>query len=219
MIVVGFFGTTLSNSGNLEASGGGTLTIRGASSNSGTITVNAGTVSVTGDFGNSGTVALASGNFTVSGNYTQTTGSASTTMSGGTLAATLVDLQGGILAGNGAITGNVRNAAQITLGSATTAGTLTISGTYLQTPAGILNIKIGGPNPADSDQLTIAGAATLGGTWNVSLLGGFTPTSGSTFTPIMFASHGGTTFATTNLDSAFVNPPTYDPTDVELVAN
>jgi hypothetical protein len=216
--------STFSASGSFTQDGtanvlsGGTLSLAAGGSNSGSLT-NAGTVTVTGNFANTGTVTLASGsNFTASGNYTQSTASASTTLSGGTLAATLVDLQGGTLAGNGAITGNVRNAAQISLGTATMAGTLTISGTYTQTSAGILSMKIGGPSPTDSDQLMIGGAATLGGTLNVSLFNGFTPTSGSTFTLIAFASHGSTTFATTNLDPAFVNPPNYNATNVMLTA-
>ena len=43
-------------------------------------------------------------------------------------------------------------------------------------------------------------------------------TSGTSFTPITYASHGATTFATTNLDPAFVKTPTYNPTNVTLVA-
>ena len=191
-------------------------------SNTGSLTVENGrALTVSGSLSNTGSVVLSSGTLTVMGNYTQTTSGASTTLNNGTLAASLVDLQAGTFVASGqsgTIMGNVRNAAQISLGDATTAGRLSISGTYTQTSAGVLTMKIGGPNPTDSDQLLISGAASLDGTLNVSLFNGFTPTSGNTFTPIMFASHATTTFATTNLDPVFVNPPTYDPTDVRLVA-
>ena len=48
------------------------------------------------------------------------------------------------------------------------------------------------------DQMIVAGSATLGGTLNVSLTGGFMPVSGNTFTIMTLGSRTGT-FASTNL--------------------
>ena len=90
-----------------------------------------------------------------------------------------LNIQGGALKGSGNITGTV------TIGA-----------------AGAVDIELGGTTPgvgaSNYDQLNITGSATLAGTLNVSLTGGFTPAIGNTFTIMTFASHTGT-FATTNL--------------------
>src|SRR5207302_4166094 len=90
-------------------------------------------------------------------------------------------LQGGTLAGTGAINANVTNAAVVSPGGSG-AGVLTVTGTYTQTSAGTLDVDLGGLS-ADSqyDQLDVDGLATLDGILNIDEINGFTPVSGDTF--------------------------------------
>jgi formylmethanofuran dehydrogenase subunit C len=169
-----------------------------------------------GDLQNAGTVAIdAASTLTSGGNYIQTDGS--TTLNG-TLAATTTNLQGGVLSGTGTVSGDLLNAASVIIGNDYTAGTLTVSGNYTQSSSGNLTVKVGGPNAgADFDQLVINGAATLDGTLTVTLVGGFTPAGGDSFTVLTFASETGT-FATLAGDGPLFTD-VYDPADVTLTAN
>src|SRR5262249_13345560 len=142
------------------------------------------------DFSNAGNLAASSGStFTVTGGYTQTGGG--TTLSGGALAASgLVDIQAGVLGGAGSAAADVRHNGLVNPGGPGTAGLLSVTGAYTQTANGVLNLKVGGPNPGtDFDQLSISGPAALGGTLNVPLLY-FVPASGATFQIVTFASRG-----------------------------
>jgi hypothetical protein len=92
------------------------------------------------------------------------------------LASGLGDFQAGVLSGAGTINGN-----------------------DTQTPGGVLNIDVGGPNlDTDYSQVVVSSTATLGGALNV-------------------GSRSGSTFATTNVDPSFL-PPIHDPIDVTLKA-
>jgi hypothetical protein len=84
---------------------------------------------------------------------------------------------------------------------------LNITGTFAN--PGSLNIEIGGTggagvNPNGHDQLLVSGAATMGGTLNVTLTNAFTPVSGNSFLILDAASLTGT-FATTNLPDVTPN--------------
>jgi hypothetical protein len=77
-------------------------------------------------------------------------------------------------------------------------GKLTVADTYTQDSTGALDIAINGATAGTKyDQLKVTKAATLGGTLNISLGAGFTPTVGQTFT-ILTASSVSDTFATVN---------------------
>ncbi len=181
--------------GTVSVEVGATLSLTTGSNNSGSLNI-LGTLTAGGTFTNSGSVNL-SGAFTVTagGSYTQTTGG-STTLNGGSLTAAALNLQGGILAGAGTITGDVTNAAEIDVGGVGSAGLLAIMGNYTQTAAGVLNLEVGGYGAGVGfDQLTVSGTATLGGTMNVSLLNGFVPMSGDAFALLTFASATGTSRA------------------------
>ena len=87
---------------------------------------------------------------------------------------------GGTLGGNGGIVGgNVVNAGAVTPG--TSAGILTIDGTYSQTSTGTLTVQLGGNASAEYDQLIITGAASLDGVLEVKLINDFMPSAGDTF--------------------------------------
>jgi hypothetical protein len=151
-------GTNWSNSGTIQASNGGSLTLQGTGSTSGTLSI-----------GNSSTV-------TVTGSLTQTAGTLMLASGSSLTTATSLVLQGGILSGLGTITGNVMNTGgNVIVGdSGTTVGILTITGNYTQGPGGTLSVKIGGAMAGTQyDQLAVSGTATLDGTLNVTLIGGF----------------------------------------------
>jgi hypothetical protein len=147
---------------------------------------NTGTVSVTGSGGlqilssamnQSGTVTIASGTTLArTGNYTQTGGS---TQVDGALSVTsgVVDLQGGVLRGNGQVSGSVTNAATVAPG--VSPGTLTVSGAFTQPMAGVLSIEIDGLTPGTQhDVLAVTGAATLEGEVQFVFGGTYAPTVG-----------------------------------------
>ncbi|HUO29407.1 MAG TPA: hypothetical protein VMU80_09330 [Bryobacteraceae bacterium] len=156
-----------------------------------------------GSFLNAGTFSVASGSiFTVGGssfNFTQTAGS---TIVNGTLTSTslgTLDVNGGTLSGAGTLGYNVVDAGTLDPGaSATKTGRLTVSDSYTQSATGALNIAIGGTAAGSTyDQLKVTQSATLGGTLNVTLANGFTPSVGQTFT-IVTASAVSDTFSAVN---------------------
>ena len=106
--------------------------------------------------------------------------------------------QGGQIAGTGTISlTTLASSSRIAPGFS--AGTLTISGGYSQAASGVLDLEIGGTAPgSEYDQLCITGAATLGGTANVSLINGFVPAFGQSFTLLTRGSGSGT-FTNLNL--------------------
>ena len=86
----------------------------------------------------------------------------------------------GTLSGNSVVESNfVYNGGRVEPGPSTDA--LTIGGYYIQQPTGVLEIELGGSN--DFDQLLVPGnIASLDGTLEVKLTGGFTPLIGQSFT-------------------------------------
>jgi hypothetical protein len=170
-------------------------------------------------FNNCGTVEVASGALRVYGEYTHSAGE--TRLSGGSISSsTPLDIQGGSLTGSGPIYGNVINRGLTVPGmSAGGIGTIYVSGDYVQ-PAvaeaggpyeviegesvqlagsvsgsrGVLDIEIGGLDPGFFDQLQVGGSVKLGGVLNLSLVNGFVPTVGETFTIV------------DNLDASGVDP-------------
>jgi hypothetical protein len=76
---------------------------------------------------------------------------------------------------------------------------LTVTGNYIQSSGGILDIQIGGTNQGtDYSWLNVGGTAALGGTLDVSLFGGFIPTQDETFTILTSAGLNGSMFAAYN---------------------
>ncbi|MGH9806231.1 MAG: beta strand repeat-containing protein, partial [Terriglobia bacterium] len=102
---------------------------------------------------------------------------------------------GGILSGAGKITGKVIEAGgEIFPGNSP--GVLTIDGDYEQDAGSTYSAEIGGTTAGSGfDQIKVTGAATLGGTLQVQLVKGFTPTVGQTFQLLSAASKSGS-FAT-----------------------
>ena len=176
---------TTVNAGGLQNSG--LLSLSGAS------TTSAATLTVAGNAVNILTANIgSSSNLTVTGSansYTQSCPGAiclaSTTVNG-SLTAPTIDNQAGVLQGTGTINGAVTNASMVAGGNylgSHAPGTLTINGSYAQTPGGILEEQIApnGSSGAAFSTLDVIGAVQLDGTLEVNTLNGFTLAPGQTF--------------------------------------
>ncbi len=199
------------NASKLTLSGGsivnqsGTNALLGLTTNTGTFALsrNASFATTGGSFTNSGTFTVNTGStFTVGGssfNFTQTAGT--TTVDGTLTSSSLgtVNLNGGSLFGAGTLADNVVDSGTLTPGdSATKTAKLTVSDTYTQSTTGALDISIGGTGAGTTyDQLKVTQTAAVGGTLNLSLVNGFTPTVGQTFVIVSSSALSGT-FATVN---------------------
>ena len=192
-------GSSVTNEGTIQALNGGRILF------------------AIGQFTNTGDVTVGAGSNVrvLSGTYLQTAGE--TSLAGGTLQAATVSIQGGALSGFGTVSGSLINAALVDLGAPT--GTLQVTGTYQQTAAGALNVGLGGTAAGQFDRLQITGAATLAGTLNVSLVGGFLPAVGNTFEILTFASRTGDFATVTGLSLPNGNTLQYSPevTRVRLI--
>jgi len=164
--------------------------------NAGTVNLlNGSGVMITAQFENNGTVEVKNGQFRLTQPYTQKSGS--TVLGGGTLKVDAgFDLQGGALRGNGTVIGNVTNGGAVAPGFSP--GKINITGAYMQTANGTLEIEIGGADPSNFDQLSVTGAVSLGGHLKLVSVNNFVPQNGATFDAISFGSSSGS-FSQTNL--------------------
>lgn len=132
-------------------------------------------------FVNSGTVNALSGVMSFTGGYTQMAGA--THLAGGDLSTnTSINLQGGILDGDGMITGSVaNNGGQMNPG--TSPGQVTITVDFAQASGGDFNVDIDGlVAGVDYDQLLVTRTVMLAGVLDVSA--GFAAEPGAAFTII-----------------------------------
>jgi hypothetical protein len=207
-------GNTVSITGKLTNSAGGTFSLAAASdsanvsfiSNAGSVYLASGTnLNVTGGarssantlpgFLNTGIVDISSGATIGSPlSFTQTSGQ--TTVDGSLRVSSrgLIDFAGGSVYGDqGTIQGTVLSNAAINIGdSPLTIGQLTFAGNYTQGANGSLTFDIAGPTAGEYDQLNVSGHAQLGGLMTVDLLHSYAPQIGNTFDIMNFASASGT---------------------------
>lgn len=123
----------------------------------------------------------------------------STVMDGKLIAGgTGVNIRGGTFSGTGIVRGDVETGGVLAPGDPT--GTLTIHGNYSQTSGGTLMEEVGWINGANATLLKVNGTAKLSGTLALSLLTGYTPMIGDTFTLITFASETGSFSNVTGTD-------------------
>ncbi len=190
----------INNNGVFDAQGDGGVSGSGTFNNSGTFKKSGGSgttnlflsVGFNNGFNNSGTLLAQSG--TIRSVYALTQTAGTTSLAGGALnVPNGLIIQGGLLNGNGTITGDVTNGG--TVGPGLSAGALSISGNYTQNSTGTLAIEIGGTTAGTQfDQLNVTGTATLGGTLALSLISPFSPAVGNSFMVMTFASHGTSDF-------------------------
>ena len=127
------------------------------------------------DFTNAGNLSIENSSFSAAGTFIQTSGL--TSLNGGTLATTSVDIRGGQLSGQGTIIGVLLNGADVSPGL-DGAGILQVQGGYIQTVDGRLEIEIAGLGEGtEHDQLDVFGGAPvqLGGLLDLRLGDGFQP--------------------------------------------
>jgi fibronectin-binding autotransporter adhesin len=141
---------------------------------------------------NTGAVQAKTGTLALTGSSVLTQTAGSTSLLGGNLSsANAVAIQGGSLMGAGTLTGNVVNSGgHVAPGSS--AGALTIAGSYTQGAGASFDVEVGGLTPGSYDTLAVTGSATLAGALNVSLVNGFAPTLGNAFPVFSFGSISGT---------------------------
>jgi hypothetical protein len=140
---------------------------------------------------NSGTMEAMSGKLRFTADYHQSAGV--TRLSGGSIFAPsnkLFEIAGGSVTGSGDIEAVISNGGTFAPGSS--AGKLTVTGTYSQTTDGSLQIEIGGNIvETEYDQLQISGVASLAGSLNITLINSFDPNINDTFEILTYGSHDG----------------------------
>jgi len=108
---------------------------------------------------------------------------------------------GDSLIGSGTLAANLVNGGTVSPGNS--AGSITVQGDYTQESTGVLEIQLGGTTAGTQyDQLTVTGTATMAGTLNVSLIDGFEPQVGDSFTILPYSTRSGG-FSTLNLPEGY----------------
>jgi len=105
------------------------------------------------------------------------------------------------LIGSGTLAANLVSSGTVSPGNS--AGSITVQGDYTQSADGILEIELGGTGAGtEYDQLIVTGTATMAGTLNVSLINGFIPQVGDSFTILPYGTRSGG-FSTLNLPEGY----------------
>lgn len=173
--------------------------------------------SATSGFTNAGTLNIgANSTFTVGGahDYLQTGGLTNLGSANATLAVAAghsVNITGGLLEGQGIIQGNLVDSGIVHPGESP--GILEVIGSDTQNASGHLEIDIGGVGPGTGySELIVSGPASLGGTLDLSLINGFTPTDGEHFVILTSSGLSGTFANVTGLTEGNVTfTVTYSP--------
>ena len=174
--------TVLSGTIREIGAGNGSLTVSPA----GSLTVTAfNTLSVQTAFLNAGTVTVDGGQIDGAGSLTQT-GGLTTVAAGGVLDKN-VNLQGGVLRGDGTVASIQNSGGTVEPGASP--GTLSVTGAFVQGAGATLRAEIAGTSAYD--RLSVAGAATLDGTLAIVTAAAFTPPLTSTFGIVTAASRSG----------------------------
>jgi len=152
----------------------------------------------------------------LSGGLTQTDGS--TLLDGGALKSTPpINIHGGILTGNGTVTGNVNTMNTGAVHPGQSAGVIDIVGNYTQTTTGELEIELGGYTQGEEfDLLTVSAAASLNGTLHVALIDGFLPQIGDQFVVLTAGSVAGTFASVVTTPPALEVNVLYDAQSVKI---
>jgi len=193
---------TITNNGTFDIQGNAGLT--GGSdatfNNYGTLIKSGGilTTTIGVDFNNFGEIRQETGHLAFTENDLVIPSGEITTLNEGTLTTGgLLDIQGGILNGNGTIIGDVQNGGLVAPGFSP--GDITIQGNYTQTISGTVEIQMGiWEDNLTIDQFEIEGHASLTGTLQLAIMDTYNPAIDETFKVMGYDSHTGT-FATLNL--------------------
>lgn len=197
-----------SNSGNITLTGASAQIVDNVTSNNalktlvtnnttGVLSLQSGAaVTTTTKLTNKGKLTIGAGSSLKVSGYTQSAGTS--TVDGSLTASTGLTVSGGALVGKGTLAAAVTANGSITAGdSSTQPGVLTVTGTYTQGATGVLNLPIGGTGAGQFGQLPVSNGVSLNGTLTLSLINGFVPTIGSSFTLVSGSAITGQ-FATVN---------------------
>ena len=170
-------------------------------------------------FNNQGTLQIDAGSTANAAGYTQIAG---TTLVNGTLSSnSTLNIQGGVIGGTGTITGDVNSGGTTVPGDGASTGVFNIIGDDTQGDTSAVNIRIAGRMVGTQfDQFNISGAINLNGTLAITVLDGFRPATGDTFTVMNFDSSSGAFASITGLDlgSGCSLQPILDTTSLTLQA-
>jgi hypothetical protein len=140
-------------------------------------------LATTANLNNAGQITVGPGSsLNVGGTFIQTAGM--TTVDGTLSASKGLNLKGGKLLGGGALAGSVSLGGVLGVGDSPTKPTkLSITGSYQEQTHGALVVGIGGTQAGSQySQLAVSNGASLGGSLTITLLNGFIPAIGDTFT-------------------------------------
>ena len=128
------------------------------------------------------------------------------------------DIQGGLLTGDGTITGDVLNAGG-TVEPGASVGQIDVVGAYTQGSAGCLAVELGSSLQGEYDALVCTGNVSLAGDLDVVLMNGFEPNHGDTFQIVRGGSVTGEFehVSVTNLPPQMEVVVYYSPTTVTLI--
>lgn len=93
-----------------------------------------------------------------------------------------LQVTGGLLAGNGTYSGTIVSRGTVSPGASP--GVLRFLGSFTQEARGVIDLELGGTEPAAFDRVAFGGAAQLGGAVRVRLVNGHAPVAGNTYAVI-----------------------------------
>lgn len=170
-------GLTNSATGQVNVLNGSTATSLGKIVNAGAITVSSG--------------ASGASTLTATFAFEQTAGTTTVTGTSSISALAGFSLDGGILTGDGLVSGALTNKATIRPGASV--GQLRLTGNYTQNALGLLEMDVA--SLTSFDQLAITGTASLAGALKVNFLGGFSLSTGQRVRILTSTGARGGTFA------------------------
>lgn len=135
------------------------------------------------------------------GNVLRKTGAGTLLLNGANTFTGAMEVLDGTLSGNGSLAGRVSVGAGATIAPGASAGLLTIAGNLTLLGGSFTTLEIGGVTRGVGgyDAFDIGGTFSPNGTLTVSLINGFNPVSGTSFTLFNAGAFSGDTFETLNL--------------------
>lgn len=159
------------------------------------------TLATSGGLTNAGAITIGAGStLSSAGEYLQTGGTTRLAAGDAHLAASAgVRLDGGVMDGIGTVDASLANSAELAPGMSP--GILRVTGDYIQRPAGLLRLEIGGTAAgSEHDQLAVGGRASLAGALTLETVAGFVPHRGDSFTLLTHSRENGQFDTVSGLD-------------------
>ena len=107
-------------------------------------------------------------------------------------------ISGGVVKGTGVIFGDVTQTGGF-ISPGNSAGAIGIDGNFTQSSDGTMIAEMGGPDPAQFDQLVVTGTANVNGKLNVRAINGYAPAPEGTFSPLAYSAGSGSLTTSSNV--------------------